>query len=103
MKRRPGAGKDGSGAWRCCRASLSRQERVTAPTWERTEGKIQCWHRDRLAAVYQLSEPPAGFGRSDPLNEPIGVAAHLAERCGKVGDGRQRVLIVGTEPLPRGS
>ena len=24
--------------------------------WERLEGKVQAWHRDRLAAVYLLSE-----------------------------------------------
>ena len=24
--------------------------------WERAEGKIQPWHRDRLAVVYLLSE-----------------------------------------------
>ena len=29
--------------------------------WERAEGKIQPWYRDRLAAVYLLSELRRGF------------------------------------------
>jgi hypothetical protein len=31
--------------------------------WERTEGKVQSWHRDRLAAVYLLSELGRGFSQ----------------------------------------
>ena len=31
---RPGRMREVSGAWRCCRAPLSRQARVTAPVWE---------------------------------------------------------------------
>ena len=31
---RPGRTREVSGAWRCCRAPLSRQARVTVPAWE---------------------------------------------------------------------
>src|SRR6266566_2663348 len=31
---RPGRTREVSGAWRCCRAPLSRQARATAPVWE---------------------------------------------------------------------
>ena len=34
VRRRPERTSEVSGAWRCCRAPLSRQVRVTAPTWE---------------------------------------------------------------------
>ena len=30
---------------------------------EHGDGKIQGWHRDRLAAVYQLSELGSGFSQ----------------------------------------
>ena len=34
VRRRPGRMREVSGAWKCCRALLSRQARATAPTWE---------------------------------------------------------------------
>jgi len=33
-RRRPERTREVSGAWRCCRAPLSRRARVTAPAWE---------------------------------------------------------------------
>ena len=48
---------------------------------EHGDGKIQGWHRDRLAAVYQLSELTAG------LRSSAGVARCLAVRSLAVIEG----------------
>jgi len=59
--------------------------------WERTEGKVQPWHRDRLAAVYvrqSTAAQVADHGESTRLQYG------LAERAAALGWAPSRVLVI---------
>jgi DNA invertase Pin-like site-specific DNA recombinase len=59
--------------------------------WERAEGKVQPWHRDRLAAVYVRQSTPAQVaGHTESTRLQYG----LAERAVTLGWAPSRVLVI---------
>jgi DNA invertase Pin-like site-specific DNA recombinase len=59
--------------------------------WERAEGKVQPWHRDRLAAVYVRQSTAAQVqGHTESTRLQYG----LTERAVTLGWARSRVLVI---------
>ena len=59
--------------------------------WERAEGKVQPWHRDRLAAVYVRQSTPAQVADHA---ESTRLQYGLAERAVTLGWAPSRVLVI---------
>jgi DNA invertase Pin-like site-specific DNA recombinase len=59
--------------------------------WERAEGKVQPWHRDRLAAVYVRQSTPAQVADH---TESTRLQYGLAERAVTLGWAPSRVLVI---------
>ena len=59
--------------------------------WERAEGKVQPWHRDRLAAVYVRQSTPA---QVQDHAESTRLQYGLAERAVTLGWAPSRVLVI---------
>jgi DNA invertase Pin-like site-specific DNA recombinase/DNA-binding MarR family transcriptional regulator len=59
--------------------------------WERAEGKVQPWHRDRLAAVYVRQSTAA---QVQDHTESTRLQYGLAERAVMLGWARSRVLVI---------
>jgi len=59
--------------------------------WERTEGKVQPWHRDRLAAVYVRQSTAAQVADHA---ESTRLQYGLAERAAALGWAPSRVLVI---------
>ena len=64
---------------------------TTRPPWERVEGKIQPWHRDRLAAVYVRQSTAA---QVHDHQESTRLQYGLTERAVGLGWARSRVLVI---------
>jgi DNA invertase Pin-like site-specific DNA recombinase len=64
---------------------------TTRPPWERVEGKIQPWHRDRLAAVYVRQSTAA---QVHDHQESTRLQYGLTERAVALGWARSRVLVI---------
>ena len=66
-----------SGAWRCCRAPLSRQARVTVPVWE-TFPEVNRVLAGRLVGLLverMVQAAGRNYGKrnkTDPKPEPVG-------------------------------
>jgi DNA invertase Pin-like site-specific DNA recombinase len=58
--------------------------------WERSEGKVQAWHRDRLAAVYRQSTAAQVVDHQESTRLQYG----LAERAVALGWAAARVLVI---------
>jgi hypothetical protein len=59
--------------------------------WERAEGKIQSWHRDRLAVVYVRQSTAA---QVHDHAESTRLQYGLAERAAALGWAPSRVLVI---------
>src|SRR3954452_22901069 len=59
--------------------------------WERAEGKIESWHRDRLAAVYVRQSTAAQVVEH---SESTRLQYGLTERAVALGWARSRVLVI---------
>ena len=59
--------------------------------WERAEGKVQCWHRDRLAVVYVRQSTAAQVADHA---ESTRLQYGLAERAVTLGWAPSRVLVI---------
>lgn len=64
---------------------------TTRLPWERAEGKVQAWHRDRLAIVYIRQSTQA---QVHDHQESTRLQYGLVERAVVLGWGRSRVLVI---------
>jgi hypothetical protein len=67
---------------------------TTRLPWERAEGKVEPWHRDRLAAVYVRQSTAAQVVEH---GESTRLQYGLVERAVALGWARSRVLVIGAE------
>jgi hypothetical protein len=64
---------------------------TTRLPWERAEGKVEPWHRDRLAAVYVRQSTAAQVVQH---GESTRLQYGLVERAVALGWARSRVLVI---------
>lgn len=64
---------------------------VARKPWEQSEGKIQPWHRDRVALVYVRQSTP---GQVKDHQESTRLQYGLVERAAALGWAASRVLVI---------
>ena len=72
---RPGRTREVSGAWRCCRAPLSRQARATVPAWESFPEVNRVLAGRLLALLVERMVRATGGGSGGERGERHGEAA----------------------------